>query len=204
MHPMETLLSGHENGSIIACALTSWSPGIGDPTVMGWVTVVAYLLCALMAGRVLATVSFPAQTARREQLFWGVLMFLMTALAINKQLDLQSFLTAIGRCDAKAQGWYGERRLIQREFVFLLLGLILLSGAVLFYVMRRTLSRTGLPLLGLVFVAGFVLVRAVSFHHVDDLINTRALGLRLNWVLELGGLVLIFWGAWRLLRKTLG
>ncbi len=201
---METLLFGHESRSIIACALASWSPKIGDPTVMGWLTVVAYLLCALIAGRVLTAVTFPAQTARREQLFWGALMFLMLALAINKQLDLQSFLTAIGRCDAKAQGWYGERRLIQREFIFVLLGLILLSGAVLFHVMRRTLPRTGLPLLGLVLVAGFVLVRAVSFHHVDDLINTRALGIRMNWVLELSGLVLIFWGAWRLLRKESG
>jgi len=85
----------------------------------------------------------------------------MGFLAVNKQLDLQSFLTALGRCDARLQGWYETRR-----------------------------------------PAGYVLVRAVSFHHMDTLINTRLLDVRLKSVFELSGLVLILWGAWRMLRRA--
>jgi hypothetical protein len=47
-----------------------------------------------------------------------------------------------------------------------------------------------------VFVVTFVLVRASSFHRMDELISWRILGLRMNWLLELGGIALIAANAW--------
>ena len=186
---------------VIACALERWSPRIGDPTIMGWVTVAAYALCALMAGAVAWRAPFPRATFRRERMFWAGLALLMGFLAVNKQLDLQSFLTALGRCEARLQGWYEARRPVQREFIILLLALTMLGGAALTWVMRNALRRIWPALIGLVLVAGYVLVRAVSFHHMDALINTRLLDVRLNWAFELSGLALILWGARRMLRS---
>ena len=39
---------------------------------------------------------------------------------------------------------------------------------------------------GLVFVLAFVTVRAMSFHHVDALIGTRVLNVRVNWISRSG------------------
>jgi len=52
---------------------------------------------------------------------WALLALLMAFLAINKELDLQSAFTVAGRCLAKAQGWYEERRDFQRHFIFALI-----------------------------------------------------------------------------------
>ncbi len=46
-------------------------------------------------------------------------------------------------------------------------------------------------MLGFAFLLGFVVIRAVGFHDVDQLIGTRLQSVKLNWVFELSGLVLI-------------
>jgi hypothetical protein len=179
----------------LACTFDRWSPKIGDPTVMGWVTVAVYLLSALMAARVAHGGAFPVRTARRERLFWTFLWVLMLCMAVNKQLDLQSFMTAVGRCVAKLEGWYRARRSVQQIFV---LGLAFATGSLglwLFWVMRDTLRRTAVALLGTITVFGFVVIRAVGFHDVDAVINHMIGSVRMNWVLELSGLVLILIGA---------
>ena len=175
---------------VVACALKRWSPGIGDASVMGWVTVAAYLLAAALCFRVVRGGTMPLATARRERLFWRVLGFVLLFLAVNKQLDLQSFVTATGRCVAQLEGWYRQRGAVQRGFIYGLLGGAGLICLAMLWTLRRTLRRTALAVLGAVAVAGFVLVRAVGFHHMDALIN-RVLSVRMNWVLELSGLGLI-------------
>ena len=49
---------------------------------------------------------------------------------------------------------------------------------------------------GLAFLLAFVLMRASSFHHVDALLASTALGLRWNWILELSGIGAVATGAW--------
>ena len=44
---------------------------------------------------------------------------------------------------------------------------------------------------GLAFLLTFIVVRAVSFHHVDMFLGTRIAGLRMNWILELTGIGLV-------------
>ncbi len=56
---------------------------------------------------------------------------------MNKQLDLQSMLTAAGRCLSQLQGWYDERRVFQRDFI---IGLLITAGlflALVLWLMRR-------------------------------------------------------------------
>ena len=184
-----------------SCALTRWSPGIGDPTAMGWVTVTVYVAAAAVAFVVASRTPFPAASRGRERLFWALLAAVLVALAVNKQLDLQSYLTALGRCAAQHQGWYDRRRFVQESVILGLLLVMALLAVGLWRLMRGTLARNGAALAGLVLVLGFVAIRAVGFHHVDTLIKLDVMHLRLNWLLELTGPVLIgLAGLWLLLR----
>ena len=119
----------------------------------------------------------------------------LLALAINKQLDLQSWVTQLGRTLAYRGGWYGQRRAFQSVFVLVLALLGLLGFSLLAFLLRRLLARVGLAAAGLAFLITFVAVRASSFHHVD--VWLRSGRIRLNWVLELGGIALIAICAWR-------
>lgn len=170
-------------------------PGIGDPNLTGWLTVLAYLICFVLALRV-----WQQQEPGRG--FWGLIAILMALLAINKQLDLQSALTAAGRCLAKAQEWYGNRRAVQAEFIAGLLGLVLICLLAGLWLQRRNLRRNGLALVGLAILGGFVMIRAVGFHHFDQLIGLRKFGISANYMLENTGLLLIALNAVTLLRRS--
>ncbi len=172
--------------TIAACVGDQWSPQIGDPTAAGWVTVAAYAVCAL-----LSFMTVMRGQDSRERIFWGLVALAMLTLGVNKQLDLQSMLTAAGRCMSQLQGWYEKRRVFQLEFIIALLMFASLLLTLAVWLMRGHLRRNGLALLGLAFVAAFVAVRAVGFHHVDLLIGSRFLDIRYNVLFELSGLVLI-------------
>lgn len=177
-----------------------WSPGIGDPTPMGWLTVVAYFAasaaCFAASARA-RSASTRVLAERRVGALWLVLGVFLAALGVNKQLDLQSLLTEIGRYLAHTQGWYEERRAVQARFILVVFGLALVAGAALVWVSRGHLQRLATALAGAVFLLAFVLVRASSFHHVDTLIRTELVGVRMNWVLELSGIGLIGFAALR-------
>lgn len=185
--------------TIVNCALQSWQIGIGDPGVMGWVIVAVYALTGLFAVFIALRGAFPHRSRKRERFFWCLLGLILLALAVNKQLDLQSLLTAGARCVAQLQGWYQQRRIVQVGFIVILIALMLLLALILWGILRGTLRRTGLPLLGLIILLGFVAIRAVGFHQMDTLINIRVQNIRLNWILELTGpLMILIGGAWSL------
>lgn len=175
----------------LACALEQWSPGLGDPDAMGWLTVAVYTFAAIIAARRAVKGAFCDETRGRERAFWWFSAALLACLAVNKQLDLQSLLTEAGRCVAYAQGWYEDRRTVQVWFIAGVTAGGVLGVGWLGFLLRHTLARTGLALAGLGFVCVFVAVRAAGFHHVDTLIGTAVAGLRMNWLLELPGPILV-------------
>ena len=67
-----------------------WHPGIGDPTLLGWATVVGYFGAALLAYRALRLhQAAPPSRDRRLLLgFWAAVLCAMALLGVNKQLDL--------------------------------------------------------------------------------------------------------------------
>ena len=166
-----------------------WRPGIGDPTLMGWLTVLAYFGSALACARA-------ARADRRDRVgpaFWWTFAAGLACLGFNKQLDLQTALTGIGRALAKEQGWYERRRGVQLAFVAAV-GVAALAGLVgSGWLIRRSWRRRLAPLVGGVLLAAFVLIRASSFHHVDRFLGLGLAGLRWNWnaILELGGILVI-------------
>jgi hypothetical protein len=179
----------------LACAHAGWTPSIGDPNIMGWVTVAVYAACALVALNLWIRNPFQGPGASRERLFWGGVCVLMVFLGVNKELDLQTLMTVIGRCHAQINGWYDDRQAMQRGFIrALALGALLFALGTAWF-LRASLRRNILAVLGLAFVLGFVVIRAVGFHDVDHLISTEVMSIRVNWILELSGLLLILLSA---------
>jgi hypothetical protein len=176
-----------------------WHPAIGDPTLMGWVTVAAYLVAALLAFRRARAARVDAREPNHDAArgsaeralarFWAAVALLLLALGVNKQLDLQTLFTQIGRDLAHAQGWYEERRRFQVMFIACVGVLSLLGTLGLAIALRKIATRIWLALLGVGFLVSFVLIRAASFHHVDLLLHAGTV--RLNWVFELTGIGLI-------------
>lgn len=191
----------HTFAETLACAHENWSPGIGDPHVMSWVIVGVYVIAALAALTLAVLNFFDGPGAARERMFWGGIGVVLAFLAVNKQLDLQSLLTAIGRCHAQLTGWYDDRASMQRGFIRGLAAGALLTAVALAWFLRASLRRNALAVLGFAFVLGFVVIRAVGFHDVDHLISTEWKSLRVNWILELSGLVLILLAAIPRLRR---
>lgn len=167
-----------------------WHIGIGDPTAIGWFTVVAYAATAWLCFN-----CYRRYRGTDRGRFWWALFLVMMALGINKQLDLQSWLTEIGRDAAKEYGWYGRRGVVQVLFIA---GLA--CSALLMHVwLARHVAQLGKHArrasVGLLVLVLFVLVRATSFHHVDEWLGFSLDGLSINEILELGGISVIAWAA---------
>lgn len=160
-----------------------WHPGIGDPSTLGWFTVLAYLgalsVCVLCARRL------PAAA------FWWGVAAALTFLAVNKQLDLQSWMTEVGRDLARQDGWYEHRHRVQ---VALVVGLSSVFVALALFwglVLRRHWRDQWLVWVGLWGLMCFIVLRAASFHHVDAWLLSTFLGVRWNGWMEIGCLLLI-------------
>lgn len=201
-----------------------WSPGIGDPTVVGWLTVVVYFVAAWLCLRAFKAEKrgpdrpyrqaipallrvmrkhwpSPPAPARRAAL-WLVLALVLGALGVNKQLDLQTLFTEIGRSMALEGGWYESRRTVQAIFIALVLGFGALGIGLLWWLTRGQLRDFRLTLFGFAVLVAFVVVRAASFHHVDQLIGSDVAGVRVNWMFELGGLGIVIAGTIGRLRRA--
>lgn len=178
-----------------------WSPGIGDPTIGGWVTVALYFFAMISCWR--TSITLVRRHGSSEHRIWLAIALLFLFLGINKQLDLQSALTEIGRMIAFDEGWYGQRRSVQAFFILFVIVSCTLTALTLVLLAYRAPIPTWFALIGITFVLGFVVIRSASFHHVDLLIGRRVFGLRWNWVLEMGGILIVLIASeWRRKMKT--
>lgn len=175
----------------------SWSPGIGDPTIMGWLTVALYAIGVWQCYRVAN--SHSGFLRPHEGALWWMLVYGLLALGINKQLDLQSAFTELGRMFAMRQGWYEKRQAVQTLFIYGVAAFAVFASFVLILLARKAPLATIISLIGSICLLAFVFIRAASFHHFDLYINSVVFGLRMNWILEMGGISIIIVGArWRL------
>ncbi len=179
-----------------------WSPHIGDPSIGGWLTVLAYAVCCYQSHRVFRSSEriFEAPIPRQRWL-WACIAGGMLLLGINKQLDLQTFFTATARYLAWQQGWYDSRYLLQKAFILCIAVGGLTTMLMMFITFRRVWRWHLYAILGTCTLLVFVMVRASSFHNVDLFLGSRFLGLKMNWLLELSGIGLVLYNARLLLRK---
>jgi hypothetical protein len=171
-----------------------WRPTIGDPSFKGWFIVGSYFACAILS----LILVLPNQNAdRRFFLFWRIIGLLMILLGINKQLDLQSLFTEIGRQIARAQGWMDKRQIVQLWFI-VVFGITATVAFLLFVRLKRDLFRRfRFAFIGLFFLLCFIVIRAAGFHHFDEMLGFRLFGAKMNWLLELTGIYTIVLAAFK-------
>lgn len=172
--------------------------GIGDFTFTGWLITFAYLAAAYTCFLAWVHAYSLGPNARRLQVAWIGLGLAMTALGLNKQLDLQWIATMLAKEHALAHGWYEGRRALQRGlFVGVVLAGLGVAAAIGWYMRRHVkhfvLAGAGLALLGL-----FIVVRAAAFEHI-----TGETAGWINALLELAGIGCVALNARRFARKRL-
>jgi hypothetical protein len=176
----------------------TWIPGIGDPTLPGWLTVGLYLVTSFSCWKLGREVEIVDSRCRNESRAWRSIAILFLALGVNKQFDLITAVTVFGRTIAYLDGWYNRRQPVQVALIALLAMSCALVATMLLIWMRRAPIATWLALIGATFTLTFVLIRAVSYHYVDRFLFERILGLRWNWVIEMGGIsVVLLASKWR-------
>jgi hypothetical protein len=167
-----------------------WHAGIGDPTIFGWMAVLVYIIAIFLCSKQ----AIISKKSTEDAHFWAGLALFLLLLAINKQLDLQTWFTQTIKDNALAHGWYAHRKPVQIIFI-VTLGLsflIVLTSLQLF--LTNSWRRHRLAWLGICLLCTFILMRASSFHHFDIFINHQVLGLTVNEVLEVGSILLIILG----------
>jgi hypothetical protein len=199
-----------------------WVLGANDNDWVGWGITVAYLVAAALCfvcGRRMGAASpsaapisasvvqcfadAPVSPAsnRRERWLWWCVGAAVLLLGINKQLDLQTLLRDLGRAMAETEGWYGYRRLVQMGFVaataVIALGTLILAGVRV----RRTWRQHALLYAGVVILAGFVVLRVATFHHVRDSIEWSAPIRGARFLMEAAGIACIGVSAMMQLRR---
>jgi hypothetical protein len=186
-----TLFILFQSGVAFAASVDGrWHVGFGDPTIFGWLTVLIYLVAV-------ARCIVKSKDSKRfggNYQFWIFLAIFLFVLAINKQLDLQSWFTQIMKDSAIANGWYAYRRPMQVAFI----GTIGICMMIALFSLRLYLANSWrhykLTWVGIILLSAFILMRAASFHHFDALINYSILGFKINVMLEIGAILLIILG----------
>ena len=167
---------------------------------MGWFTVFAYFaaaaLCLVTWRAIRRHIRQPERG--RQAVAWGAMTLLMIALGVNKELDLQSWFTAIGRAIANERGWMAQHRAIQFDFMVVLTAAAVVALVAAAWFVRRRRREYWLLLAGVTFTMTFIVLRAASFHHFDVVLRSHVAGVKVNWALELTGIAVI--GAAALIR----
>lgn len=189
---------GHHSQALIADRLAS----VGRADMADWVTAAAYLVAALLTVRAARQAALRSEASERR--FWRISTVLLVLLGINELLDLQTLLTAVGRADAEANGWYGHHRRVQYIFVMALAGAAAIAGLALLWLTKRSHAAVRLALVGLVFIGLFVLLRAASFHHLDDLLGRGWAPFNWGSLQEMAGILVVAGAALFYVRKRGG
>jgi uncharacterized MnhB-related membrane protein len=172
----------------------SWRFGADDPTVLGWVTTVTYFLAAFLCLRAafIAPKNFGAFGLATQP--WWLFACILIALGVNKELDLQTLLIDVMRSLAKTEGWYSERRIVERAFVMLVILVSALAGWQFVRQYRLFVCKNISTVTGLGMVLLYCLLRTADVAHLEVL-GSNHTSSNFLWPLELSGLALVCFGS---------
>ena len=172
----------------------------GHLTAIGWTTFALYMVAALFSFRAAASVRSQSSAVRSPHSsergrIWVWLGAILAVLGLNKQLDLQTLLIELGRRAAQKENLF-EYRLELHALFFL--GFVLVIIALLVAVMFRLPGQIGrfgrqLPLAagGCALVCAYIIIRAASIDHMDQMLGFDLEQIPFLWLLEAGGLMLL-------------
>lgn len=140
-----------------------WQPSVGDPTIVGWAIFAAYIAAALLCVRCAVVEGRMSldRGAKKRRVFWWVVAIILLLLAVNKELDLQTWLTEVAMRMAKEQGWYDRYSTVQLWFASAVAAAGLFSIAVGMWLMRP-LRGCRLAFFGLVILVVFIFGRIAA------------------------------------------
>ena len=167
----------------------NWSLSFHDNFFLGWLITGSYVACAIIAA-VFATYLNQMEEKKAFH-FWLLISVIMMALGVNKQLDFQTLLTEVGRQIANVQDWYDLRRAVQFMFIMVLSAVSIAAFLWFSISFRALLRRFALAFCGLSFVLSYVIMRAATFHHFDEVIQYDFDGIKMKCMLELAGIYMI-------------
>lgn len=178
--------------SMSLLAVSDWSFGVGDPTVLGWTVCVSYFVVAALCWRRAQRCAGVALVRSRR--FWIALAVVLVLLGFNKQLDLQKLITQVARSYAKQEGWYRERKSFQTAAAGVALFALAAFVAWSAFLLRRDPRTTWFAMVGLALIAAYIVVRAVSLHSLESILYVGPVRFR-DWT-EPIGIALIAFAAW--------
>lgn len=159
---------------LVECSFAKWQFQIGDPHFLGWMTVLGYAI-AFIASFFPIVECHRVRRPKLEIYFWYYLILILLFLMINKQIDLQTLLTAVAKCEAQLSGWYEHRRVIQVSFILMLSSFIIMISIIILTAIRKSLKYIWSSMLGVIIIKTFVIARAAESHKVDLLSNPKLL-----------------------------
>jgi hypothetical protein len=162
-----------------------WFSGVGDQSLVGWLITLGYMLGAFLCLR--AASGGGGEEAR----LWLCIGVAFLLLGVNKQLDLHSLLTRMLRDLARSGGWYEDRRTLQAIFIAFVMLAAFLAMAKLIRRFRRSRPAVRLGIFGVTCTLLFVVVRAASFHHADELLRLELEGVKAHAAIELLGVLTV-------------
>jgi len=169
-----------------------WQAKIGDPSLVGWFTVVSYYLCAALSLVYVWKVR-PGSDGkdlppdRRFRIFMAAGVFF---LGLSKHFNLPGAFTEMGRIVANRIDGYDSRRWPQ-ALLLVVVGIgvsLLIRWSVRHKSFSGIWQRRAPELICLVYLFGLFVLRAVSLHHVGAFLGIEVFGVRLNWIVELSGI----------------
>jgi hypothetical protein len=182
--------------------LSEWLSRSGDTTFWSWV--ITFLYAITMGFAVYYVVKIKGKESGDKRFLWICISLFLIGMGINKQLDLQIVLTMAGSFIAEHQGWYEQRRLIQKIFTIgFLIGISAAGGVILFRI-RRIIRQSIVELAGVAILVFFAVIRAGSINHLNKAIVFEQEKVSHIHGLEFLGLAVILFAVLFHLKKNSG
>jgi hypothetical protein len=175
-----------EPGVLEPSIFLAWAADVG-PGLPPWINTAAYLWLAMAC--IWARIRGRGPTGRLGSTVWLGLALMLATLAAARAFGLQSMLTGTFRELAREEGWYTARREFQARVVLAAAALASLTPVAI--AVRARSTRMILAFTPVAALLGFLAVRAVSFHYVDEVLYRRVGGVEISSLVELTLLVLV-------------
>ncbi len=163
-------------------SLLTWAPHLDNPTFIGWSVVAGYFGAAACCCR--AALRSRSGSTRCFAPIWRLLVAGLVFLGINKQLNVQTLMIVVGRNLASAGHWYGARRRVQLIFSAVFAAASLGALAWFWWRCQQFFSENRFALAGVIVLALFVILRAATISHANELLGTNLKDEKWAWVLR--------------------
>lgn len=125
------------------------------------------------------------------RLLWAVIAITILMILISSIFDISKTLMDNTRIIANNQGWYNNRYSLQVIFITGIFAILLLITVVSEASSSGIFSYNGNVIRWLIVLFAFNLINSVSLHFIDQIMNIRILGFRIERCIEIAIIIFI-------------